>query len=51
MSFPEDLLPVLKKPSANLPLLETSLSSPAIDWPGESLSAAAEIAGRCRLQR
>lgn len=37
----EKLLPVWKKPSANRPLLDTSLSRPASSWLGERVSVAA----------
>uniref|UniRef100_A0A0D9ZKQ1 Uncharacterized protein n=1 Tax=Oryza glumipatula TaxID=40148 RepID=A0A0D9ZKQ1_9ORYZ len=37
----EDSLPGLKKPRANLLLLETSLSLPASEWPGDTVSVAA----------
>ena len=45
------LLLVWKKPSANLPLLETSLSSPASEPPRESVSVAAEHEGACSDKR
>ena len=35
------LLSVWKKPRANLPLLDTSLSPPASSWPGERASSVA----------
>lgn len=42
----EKLLPVWKKPSANRPLLDTSLSRPASSWLGERVSVAAWHGGR-----
>jgi hypothetical protein len=47
----ELLLLVSKKPSANLPLLETSVSSPASEPPRESVSVAAERVGVCSCSR
>ena len=47
----EGLLPIWKKPSANLPLLETSLLSPARERPRESVSAAAAHEGACSEKR
>jgi len=47
----EGLLPIWKKPSANLPLLETSLLSPASERPRESVSAAAAHEGACSEKR
>jgi len=48
--FWDELLPTLKKPSAYLPFLETSLS-PMVEsaWPAEMVSVVAEFAaGMCR---
>lgn len=45
----KDLLSILKKPSANLLLLETSLLLPARPLPGDTVSVAvAELDGACR---
>uniref|UniRef100_J3LXT2 Uncharacterized protein n=1 Tax=Oryza brachyantha TaxID=4533 RepID=J3LXT2_ORYBR len=48
----EDSLLVLKKPSANLPLLETSMSLPVSAFPAEtvSVSVALQDAGKWRVK-
>nr|BAK06825.1 predicted protein [Hordeum vulgare subsp. vulgare] len=47
----EDLLLGLKKPSANLPLLETSVSLPASTWPAEMVSVARHAGMRRGMSR
>ncbi|BAF14696.1 Os04g0420500 [Oryza sativa Japonica Group] len=47
----EDLLLVGKKPSANLPLLETSMSLPASVSPAEMVSVTLQDAGMCSVKR
>jgi hypothetical protein len=47
----EDLLNGWKKPSANLPLLETIVSLPESPCPGKMVSVAARYARTCRERR